>query len=153
MSRASRSAALAALLPVLCLAGCLNVRWHRQRGFEPVTDEQLAALSADDADLTRVLASLGAPLDVREYKREGLVLAYGWSTTETWGLRVSLPVADSVSASFNYDQIDASAPGVVLFLDGDLRLVRWRRGLLLDLTRDIERPPPGPPLRSDEPDP
>ena len=137
---------IAALVPVLCLTSCLSVKWQRRRAYDAVTDEQLEQLQAEDADLAGVLESLGAPLDVREYQRAGMVLSYGWSSSETWGVGLSVPVAESLSASVNYDQLDASSPGVVLFLDGDLRLVRWRRGLLGDLTRDLDRPAPGPPL-------
>jgi hypothetical protein len=134
------------LLP-LFLAGCVSVTWTRESRYDPVPGEAVAKLSAGESDLGTCLEALGAPLWVWEHPfnggdgRDGAALAYGWFDERDLGLSFSVPVSKEVSASFDFDKIDARMRGLVLFFDGDWKLTAWRSGLLRDLTREARRPP------------
>jgi hypothetical protein len=118
--------------------------WNRELRYEPLPAGALARLEPGRADLGACLAELGAPLWVREQPHEGragAMLAYGWFDERNRGLRVSIPVYRSFSASFDYNQIDQRMRGAVLFFDADWKLVAWREGLLRDLTQELGPPP------------
>jgi len=146
--------ALAGLLGLVGLSACISLNWERQSFDRPVVPEVLASLQSERSDLAHCLELLGAPLWVWEHseeRRDGAALAYGWLESRDLGLRVSVPVADRVSASFDYDQIDSRMRGAVLFFDHENRLVAWRLGLLRDLAREVQERPSY--LEDDEPEP
>ena len=123
---------------------CVSVSWGRESRHDPVERGSLAELVAGQSDLTRCLELFGAPLWVWEHVEDGrqaAALAYGWADERDMGLRVSVPVTEYYSASFDYDQIDAHMKGMVLFFDDSWTLTSWRLGLLRDLTLEARRPP------------
>ncbi len=133
----------AVLLTALFLAGCVQLRWERESRFEPVVTEALQRLEPGQ-ELALCLELLGAPLWVWEQptgEHFGAVLAYGWYKSRDLGLRVSMPVTEYYSASFDYGDIDERMRGLVLFFDPEWKLQGWRTGLLRDLTREALGPP------------
>ena len=131
--------AAACLLTVL--SSCLSVEWSRDRRLEPISDAEIAEIRPGETELDDVLDAFGAPLFVREYKTYGAEVSYGWFSEQGWGFTVSLPVSDSYSLSFDYDQINARMRGLVLLFDDDLQLVSARRGYLRELLGDVNRQP------------
>ena len=130
------------LLP-LC-ASCVSFTWERESRNSPISQASIARLESGRFGLDECLAELGAPLWVWEDVEDGrpaAALAYGWFDERDFGLRVSVPVTENTSASFDYDQIDSRMKGVVLFFDEDWRLTHLRKGLLRDLTREQRRRP------------
>ena len=123
--------ALALALAWLC-SGCLQGDLNRDRVLQPLADHDVAGLRPLADDLTVVLERLGAPLFVRELG-DGVALAYGWLDTTNWNLEAQVPVGDAGSMQFTYNSTNEALPGVVVFLDGDLRVVRVERGLLRNL--------------------
>jgi hypothetical protein len=126
----------------LC-AGCVQLTWERQSRNSPLPEDELVELAAG-ADLADCLAAFGAPLWVWEHVddgRDSAALAYGWYDERALGLRVSVPVSDSYSASLDYDRIGSKMRGLVLFFDSEWKLVTWRTGLLRDLTVELDRRP------------
>ncbi len=133
---------LLVLLP-LC-ASCVTFSWERESRHAPVPAAAVARLQANRSGLGDCLAEFGAPLWVWEHVEHGrpaAALAYGWFDEHDFGLRVSVPVSENLSASFDYDQIDQRMRGLVLFFDEDWALTSWRTGLLRDLTQEARRPP------------
>jgi hypothetical protein len=131
-----------ALLP-LC-SGCVSLTWERESRNRPISVAAIARLQPGSTDLAACLADLGAPLWVWEHVEHGrpaAALAYGWFDARDLGFRVSVPVSERASASFDYDQVDERMKGLVLFFDEDWKLTEWRTGLLHDLTREARRPP------------
>jgi hypothetical protein len=136
----------ALLLLPLC-AGCLSVTWERESRYSPATSGAIAHLEPGKSGLGECLADLGAPLWVWEHVEAGrpaAALAYGWFDERDFGVRVSVPVTENYSASFDYDQIDERMRGLVLFFDEHWVLTSWRTGLLRDLSREARRPPAYP---------
>ncbi|NOT29345.1 MAG: hypothetical protein HOP15_02720 [Planctomycetes bacterium] len=134
----------AVALTSLLAAGCLQASWVRESRFAPVPRAALNGFEAGRTDLDDCLSALGAPLWVWEHAEggePGAALAYGWFDERNFGLRASVPVAERVSVSFDYGQIDQRMQGVVLFFDEGWRLRSWRTGLLRDLSREARRPP------------
>jgi hypothetical protein len=135
-----------AALVLACALGpaCVSVAMQRESRHHPVPPEAVAQLVAGQSDLGQCLELFGAPLWVWEHVEDGqqaAALAYGWSAERDLGLRVSVPVSEYYSASFDYDQVDQHMKGLVLFFDEGWRLTSWRTGLLRDLTREARRPP------------
>lgn len=142
MQQVMRSFAVS--LASVLAAGCLQASWVRESRFAPVPRAALDGFQAGRTDLGDCLSVLGAPLWVWEHAeqgRPGAALAYGWFDESNFGLRASVPVAERVSVSFDYGQIDQRMRGVVLFFDEAWRLSSWRTGLLRDLSREARRPP------------
>lgn len=140
-------AALVLCVLVLGGSGCVRLSWTRVSRDAPIPSGRLAQLEPGRADLAQCLAELGAPLWVCEYAEDGrasAALAYGWYDQRDLGLRVSVPLYRSFTASFDYDTIDQRLRGAVLFFDADWTLVARREGLLRDLTQEL-RPRPQPP--------
>jgi hypothetical protein len=123
------------LFPLVCLllTGCLSVSWQRSRGFEEVIHADLQRMRAESADLHGVMLAFGAPLEVNSLEGTGMILTYGWFDERDLGLRVSVPVTDQYSASFNYDDLKRRQRGALLFFDEDRRLTGWRLGWLSEL--------------------
>ena len=131
------------VLLALC-ASCVTFSWERESRHAPVPDVAIARLQAGRSDLDQCLAEFGAPLWVWEHVERGspaAALAYGWFDERSLGMRVSVPVSEQFSASFDYDQIDQRMQGLVLFFDEHWKLASWRKGLLRDLTQEARRPP------------
>ncbi len=129
------SRALPGLLALLCVVGsaCVSANWTRQISETAIRPEQLERLP-EDAELADCLALFGAPLFVWEDTRGSHAIAYGWQRQRDLGMRVSLPISDAPSASFQYADAAGNAHGLVLFFDEDWRLRRWRFGFLRELT-------------------
>ena len=140
MARALRAGAFAAAL-VLSASSCVRLSYNRETVHVPIEDARLAELFPGDG-LERCLTVLGAPLTVRELGGGKSALVYGWLDQKGWGVNVSTPVADNVSASLDYDRVDSRARGFLLLFDADQRLEIARRGLLRDLLLELPRPRP-----------
>lgn len=123
----------AVLVAGLLACGCVTAQFERDNRLRPVADEEIGRLVPGEAKLEECLAVLGAPLFVRERQTYGAELAYGWYHQRDWGVRVSVPVSDYTSASFNYDDIDAKLRGAVLLFDEDWKLEVVRTGYLREL--------------------
>ena len=129
----------------LGLGSCLQLRFQREARFEPVDELAAAALVPGEADLARCLATFGAPLWVFEVPTPdgvGAALAWGSFYQSNWGVQLSAPVTDWANASVDYDDIDESMRGLVLFFDADWKLTAKRLGLLRDLTASLRRKRP-----------
>lgn len=138
--RDARAIAAASLL----LTGCLSVGWERESRYAPVPDGAIVRLEEGRTELGECLATFGAPLWVWEHPAgedgDGAALAYGWYMQRDLGFRVSVPVTEHYSGSFDYDRIDRRMRGLVLFFDHEWKLAYWRTGFLSDLV-DVERRP------------
>src|SRR5262245_11406358 len=100
------------LLP-LC-ASCVSFTWERESRNSAISQASITRLEAGGIGLEECLAELGAPLWVWEHVEAGrpaAALAYGWFDERDFGLRISVPVTENTSASFDYDQIDSRMKG------------------------------------------
>ena len=125
----------------LALAGCVSVEWRRETRFAPPRAAAIAALVPGETTVAEVLAALGAPFHVWEYKEDGVALAYGSSRQRDLGLTVSVPVFERTSARLDYDDVHERLRGVVLTFGPDWRLEQVREGYLRDLERAYGRRP------------
>lgn len=123
------------------LTGCLQVRYVGRQVEEPQTAAGLAGLQPGRDDLGAVLAQLGAPHFVWEYRGDGIALGWVWQESAGWELRASYNVIRFGSASLNLEWEDSNLPGVVLWFDADLVLERWRRGVMRELASGLRRRP------------
>ncbi len=140
---ASRFFALAATLTIPCvLAGCVSFAYDRQIIEREPDAALLEGLVAGHTDLEQVLGVLGAPVEVWEGADGAPVLTYGGLRSALWNVDVSIPVADSGSASLSYTDTRARTRGYVLIFGSDLRLEIVRAGNLADLRRTYARRPP-----------
>ena len=111
------------------LTGCLSGEYLSQRTYqEPPPHFQL---KPGEADLRTCLASLGAPLYVRE-NGDGALLAWGWAEEQRWGLTLSVPI-DSRRGSVTYRRGDEGFQGLVLLFDAGWTLTSIREGRLADV--------------------
>jgi len=137
---------LAAVLEgALLLPGCIAFHWDRDTRFEVVPGAEVDALQPGENSVDDCLRLLGAPLwvwETAEGGRPGAVLAYGWYRADDHLFRVSFPMAQHTKANFDFERVDGSLHGLVLFFDEDWMLLRWRRGRLWDITSNIEGAPP-----------
>ena len=128
--------------PVLCAllcSSCIRWNWERHRLGEPIVSEQHAALSAGTTELQACLDQLGAPLLVWEEPNDHVAMAWGWRDDGSWGLNMSVPLAEQFSASIDYGTADLELLGLVLVFDGERRLISKRQGALADLTQSLRR--------------
>jgi hypothetical protein len=131
-----------ALLVSLVLPGstaCLQGDLNRARVDQPLVPAEVDVLRAGGAELTEVLARLGAPRFVRELS-DGIALAYGWSDGFDWNIEAQVPVGDAGSFQFTYASAEESLPGVVVFLDSQYHVRRIERGVLRQLLPERARP-------------
>lgn len=139
-----RCGLVAALEGVLLLPGCIAFHWDRDTRFEVVPGAELDALQPGDSSVDDCLRLLGAPLwvwETAEDGRPGAVLAYGWYRADDRLFRVTFPLVQHAKANFDFQRVDGSLHGLVLFFDEDWALLRWRSGRLEDITSDIEGVP------------
>lgn len=134
-------------MPALALGACVTGDYSQVSFNEPVDLQALRAMTPGEDNLSSVLAQLGAPVDVREYRvgpdrASGVALVYFWRRQYGWGLDISAPVYDDASVSFEMDFAGTDLPGCVLWFDQDLVLERWREGLVGDLLGVRRRPAP-----------
>jgi hypothetical protein len=122
-------------------AGCVQVVYHRRNVEDPVLSGDLAALKAGSDDLGSCLSRLGAPYFVWEYRIDGMAL--GWVTEDTagWSVQVSFSFERYFNAGMSVDLADSDLHGVVLWFDGDLRLLKWQRGRMRDLVSGLHHRP------------
>jgi hypothetical protein len=137
--------AIAAVALALLSCGCLSGGWRRENRLSPVPSEAVGALVAEHSTLAHCLESLGAPLYVWEYQRDGLAIAYGSYHSNEFGVSVSLPVGRDASASFDYEDERAHLRGYVLLFDAEWRLIEVHEGELRDLEQHHARPRPSVP--------
>ncbi len=69
---------LSAFLPSLLACACVSVNWTHDSWATPTPKQALAEMEVGVTSLSEVLGRLGAPLQLWEHRRDGLVLAYGW---------------------------------------------------------------------------
>ena len=130
---------MSAAIAGAALAGCVSAEYRREIVHEPIARERLSALEPGVSDLGACLAALGAPAYVWEHSGDGLALGYGWYRHAHWGVGASYQLSRGVTASMNYDDIDAVTRGYVLFFDGTWKLTAVRSGYLRDLTQGLGR--------------
>jgi hypothetical protein len=121
-----------AALAAFGASSCFSFNWKRATAEEQLPRGAFDALAPGD-DLAQCLATLGAPLEVWEYRVDGLAIAYGWLDQDSKGFGITLPISRGAHASFNYDDSSRDVPGAVLFFDASWKLVSVRRGMLRDL--------------------
>ena len=125
---------LAAAILLVCLtAGCIRFQWTRDRGLEPLPLDQLETMEAGSVTVRDCLATFGAPLDVWQYRVEGVALAYGYADTRNLGGTVAVPVNQYARPSFTYGDVAARQYGVVFFFDREWRLESFSEGYLHEL--------------------
>jgi hypothetical protein len=133
---------LSLLVVGLLLGGCIRVEMARELRFERPAAGAIEGLKVGESDVEASLAALGAPLWVWEQptpEGDGVAMAWGWYRNRSNGFRISVPAGRVPSPSFDYGESDERLEGVVLFFDHDWRLTSFRTGLLVDLTRDLDR--------------
>jgi hypothetical protein len=136
------AAGLAALAPTL--TGCVRFTYVQLWHEEPIADAQLQTLKPDQADLTACLHELGAPHYVWE-DGDGMALGWVWLDKDDLSLDLSYSFfEDAPGASFSYGREIADLPGCVLWFDESLRLRKWQRGMMGELTRSLRRRPADP---------
>jgi hypothetical protein len=131
--------ALAALALAGC-ASCLSLGWERERGFEPPAEGVLARIRPGETDLGQACELLGAPLWVREYEIEGAQLVWGWLDERELTGRVSYPLTEYWSPSFQYGDLARRLHGLLLVFDPGWQVVAVREGRLTDLLAPVIRP-------------
>lgn len=144
-----RAALLAA---ALASSGCLSVEWRRETRFAPPRAAVVEALVPGETTVADVLAGLGAPFHVWEYKEQGVALAYGASRSRDLGVTISVPLFERGSARLDYDDTHERLNGFVLMFGPDWRLEQVREGYLRDLERVYGRRPAPIDLAAEEPD-
>jgi len=140
-ARAVLRLALAGFVVALSSA-CISVEWRRDSRQSPPPEGAVESFQIGATTLQDALDLLGAPLDAYEYRETGMALAYGWYHAVSKGVRITVPVYDRASASFDYSKSKQGLKGLLLLFDGDLRLVSIREGWLEDLTSGFDRQPP-----------
>jgi hypothetical protein len=142
MDHAVERLARVALALCALTTSCVQLQWSQETVHERVDGAAVAALQPGVSDLAQCLAALGAPLYVWEYDGDGVALGFGALNDETWGVGVNIPISESTSASFDYDEGDAQTRGWVLFFDESWTLVAASEGRLRDLALGFRRQPP-----------
>lgn len=134
----------ALLLLALSLLGasCVRLSYVVRTSEAPLPDGVLQPLQPGVTDLEACLMHLGAPNHVFEYRVHGMALLWHYVDSSGWGVSLSYSV-DRVapSASLNFDSDDADTTGVMLWFDQDLKLIRWQKGLVSQLTAGFRRQP------------
>lgn len=123
---------------LLVLSSCVG--YLRFRENEPVPRATLERLRPGTDDLEHCLALLGAPVQVFEYRGDGMALLWSWQDTDDWSIDVSVPLAESVNANFDLDLTFLERPGCVLWFGPDLVLGGWRAGMIGERNGGRARP-------------
>jgi hypothetical protein len=144
-------ARLLVLALALSSSGCLTGVWSRTSRLAPVSGDVVLNLEVEHSTLEHCLETLGAPLYVWEYQGDGLALAYGFYRSNEFGFNLSLPVTDTQSASFDYEDERAHLHGYVLFFDDQWKLTEVKAGALRDLERLVTRRRPALPEEERKP--
>jgi hypothetical protein len=141
VNRRARWPALLAACAAATAAGCVHVVYSRRSVEDPVLAGDLAALKPGADDLGACLGRLGAPWFVWEYHVDGVALGWVAEDTAGWSLRLSYSLERFVNAGLSVDLAGSDLHGVVLWFDGDLRLLKWQRGRMRDLTSGLRHRP------------
>lgn len=132
-----RSARVAlVLLAAAAVSSCLRVTYRRSFVDEPPARGAVDVLAVGVDGLEPTLAALGAPTSVWGLGPdggEGLALVYAWSDRRGWSTNLSTPLADYVSASFEFQSQALTLEALVLFFDATWTLTGWRVGALAEL--------------------
>ena len=109
---------VASVALLLTASSCVQLAWERHDLNTKVEPGQEQGLEEGIATLGDCLQELGAPLLAWELSETRYAIAYGWDHQREYGIKVSVPVADSGgSASFNYDDVASKLHGVVFLFD------------------------------------
>ena len=136
---------LAGILALSMLSSsCVRVAWSRGRAQRPIPAEEHAGLVAGSSDLAACLQRFGAPLYVWEERIDDTVLAWGWNESFGWGVNVSIPLAQQLSATLDYEDDNLDLPGLVLVFGVDRQLIEKRVGLLSEIAPGAVRRRPSP---------
>ncbi len=131
------------LFMMLASSSCVRLRWYHETFDQPIALSTYSHLREGQSNLTDCLAALGAPHWVRDYREEGVAVAYAWLDKTTLGFTASANFFRlAPAASFSFDNDDIEWPGIVLFFDSDLTLTEIRRGMLDDIRLPNERKRP-----------
>ena len=129
---------------VLCLlsASCVQLSYGVRYEDNPVAEDQLTALQPGVDDLASCLARMGAPHHVFEYQYDGVALLWHHVDSSGWGATFSMSlVRNAPGARFSMDSDSANMPGAMLWFGPDYKLLRWRKGMMRDLTAGFRRRP------------
>lgn len=132
-----------ALLTAAALASsCVQLSYTVRYEDNPVADEKLAHLTPGEDDLASCLARLGAPHHVFEYQYDGVALLWHHVDSSGWGAQLSTNFGRGApDASFRMDSDSAARPGAMLWFDSNYKLLKWRKGMMRDLTAGFRRRP------------
>lgn len=139
MSARSAAAAAVSAFATVAFAGCITFEFQRDIIERQPDAEELASFTVGATHMGDVLAVLGAPIEVWEGAAGGAALAYGGLRSREWNVDVSVPVADSGSASLSYTDTTARTRGYMLLFDAEGHLEIVREGNLADLRRTYAR--------------
>jgi hypothetical protein len=118
----------------------LSANWNRSVKLEALAEPALESLEVGSSDLADCLSALGAPTRVWEVDG-GAALAWHWVDRSDWGVTLSVPTGDAVSANLSYGTFDTDARGAVLFFDEAWGLTALRRGQIAELLSGDRRRP------------
>lgn len=132
----------ALLTLAFAFSACVQLSYSVRTEDSPVSPDTLATLQVGTDDLASCLGKLGAPHHVFEYQYDGMALLWHHVDTSGWGANFSMNFArNAPGARFSMDSDSADMPGAMLWFDRDYRLLRWRSGLMRDLTAQFRRRP------------
>ncbi|MFT7485561.1 MAG: hypothetical protein ACI9F9_001411 [Candidatus Paceibacteria bacterium] len=124
---------------VLLTPSCLRLLWGRTQIHWPVPESSHEDLCDPEATMTECLERLGAPLYVWEEPSDRVALAWGWHAGTEWGANLSIPLAQELSATLDYQDLNLDLNGLVLVFDGSNRLTEKRSGILADIAQEARR--------------
>lgn len=115
---ASRISSVIGACALAALASCSGLRFQHIRAGQAPDLRASRALEPGNATLEECLRALGAPVAVEEAEGGGgRVLTWAWEHVHGWGVFVSLPLSDWVSASLNYDRLGRDPDRLRLIFD------------------------------------
>lgn len=126
----------------LSSASCVRLSWNRAEFCRPVPEQAVEQLDVGTTELSSCLEQFGSPLYVWQTADEEYAVAYGWDYDTGWGFNVSVPVAQDFSASVDFDDLNRRLHGVVLTFDDQHRLIRKKRGFLVEIAAQSMRKRP-----------
>ncbi|MEZ5976817.1 MAG: hypothetical protein R3F34_01175 [Planctomycetota bacterium] len=119
------------LVLACALGSCVQLSWRGSRAGLALADTEQEWALAARPDMQAALDRLGAPELVRESEGRGVELLWLWRRTDGFGFGVSVPLADTYSANFQWDETGDDALGLRLLFDDDGRFLDGSRGAVL----------------------
>jgi hypothetical protein len=123
---------LALLVACLASTGCIQLRFTRDAGDEPMTAGDTAVLRPGESRLDECLARLGAPNLVWWTENGETACAYKWVDETSWR------VIGFYILVAGYEDEDLDVPASVLRFDDHQVLIDVREGRLRDLAQELE---------------